>query len=74
LINVDVKSKPDLKGIPEITTVVEEVEKELGSEGRVLVRYSGTQPMCRVMIEGPTIEKTKELATKIAAVVKKKLN
>jgi len=74
LINVDVKSKPDLKGIPEITTAVEEVEKELGAKGRVLVRYSGTQPMCRVMIEGPTIEKTKELATKIAEVVKKKLN
>ena len=74
LINVDVKSKPDLKGIAEITRAIEEAEKELGTKGRVLVRYSGTQPMCRVMVEGPTIEKTRGLATKIAEVVKKKLN
>lgn len=73
LINVDVKSKPDLKGIPEITNVTKEVEKELGDKGRVLIRYSGTQPMCRVMVEGPTKEKTEKLANKIAEVVKRKL-
>ena len=74
LINVDVKSKPDLKGIPEIGNVIGSVEKELGDMGRVLVRYSGTQSMCRVMVEGPTKEQTEKLAQKIAAVVKKKLN
>lgn len=74
LINVDVKSKPDLKGIPEIGNVIGSVEKELGDMGRVLVRYSGTQPMCRVMVEGPTKEQTEKLAKKIAEVVKKKLN
>lgn len=74
LINVDVKSKPDLKGIPEIGNVIGSVEKELGDKGRVLVRYSGTQPMCRVMVEGPTKEQTEKLAKKIAEIVKKKLN
>ena len=74
LINVDVKSKPDLKGMPEIGNVIGSVEKELGDKGRVLVRYSGTQPMCRVMVEGPTKEQTEKLAKKIAEVVKKKLN
>ena len=74
LINVDVKSKPDLKGIPEICNVIGSVEKELGDKGRVLVRYSGTQPMCRVMVEGLTKEQTEKLAKKIAEVVKKKLN
>ncbi len=74
LINVDVKSKPDLKGIPEIGNVIGSVEKELGDMGRVLVRYSGTQPMCRVMVEGPTKEQTEKLAKKIAEIVKKKLN
>ena len=74
LINVDVKSKPDLKGIPEIGNVIGSIEKELGDMGRVLVRYSGTQSMCRVMVEGPTKEQTEKLAKKIAEVVKKKLN
>ena len=74
LINVNVKSKPDLKGIPEIGNVIGSIEKELGDKGRVLVRYSGTQSMCRVMVEGPTKEQTEKLAKKIAEVVKKKLN
>ncbi|MCK4646917.1 MAG: phosphoglucosamine mutase [Candidatus Aminicenantes bacterium] len=74
LINVDVKSKPDLKGIPEIGNVIGSAEKELGDKGRVLVRYSGTQPMCRVMVEGPTKEQTEKLTKKIAEIVKKKLN
>lgn len=74
LINVNVKSKPDLKGIPEIGNVIGSIEKELGDKGRVLVRYSGTQPMCRVMVEGLTKEQTEKLAKKIAEVVKKKLN
>lgn len=73
VINVNVKSKPDLKGIPEITNAIKGAERELGDQGRVLVRYSGTQPMCRVMVEGPTKEKTEKLVKKIAEVVKNKL-
>jgi phosphoglucosamine mutase len=73
VINVNVKSKPDLKGIREITNAIKGAEKELGDKGRVLVRYSGTQPMCRVMVEGPTKEKTEKLVKKIAEVVKNKL-
>jgi phosphoglucosamine mutase len=73
VINVNVKSKPDLKGIPEITNAIKGAEKELGDQGRVLVRYSGTQPMCRVMVEGPTKEKTEKLVKKIAEVVRNKL-
>ncbi len=73
VINVNVKSKPDFKGIPEITDAIKGAEKELGDKGRVLVRYSGTQPMCRVMVEGPTKDKTEKLVKKIAEVVKNKL-
>ncbi len=74
MINVPVKSKPPLEEIPEVKGVIEEVERELGDKGRVLTRYSGTQSMCRVMVEGPTEEKTKSLAQRIVDVVKKKLN
>ncbi|MFH1665369.1 MAG: phosphoglucosamine mutase [Candidatus Omnitrophota bacterium] len=69
LINVDVKSKPDIAGIPEIVNVVRDTEKELADKGRVLLRYSGTQNMCRVMVEGPTEDLTRKLAENIASVV-----
>jgi phosphoglucosamine mutase len=73
LINIDVKSKPEISTIPEIVEAIESVEKKLKEKGRVLVRYSGTQNMCRVMVEGPTDEETKMHCRKIANVVKKKI-
>jgi phosphoglucosamine mutase len=71
LINVEVKTKPELSTIPEIGAAVRDVEEQLGDKGRVLVRYSGTQPMCRVMVEGPTKETTDACCKGIADVVKK---
>jgi len=73
LINIDVKSKPEISTVPEIVKAVEAVEKELGDKGRVLIRYSGTQNMCRVMVEGPTDEETEKYCTQIADIVKEKL-
>jgi len=73
LINVEVKSKPDLSTIPEINEVIKAVEAQLGTKGRVLVRYSGTQPMCRVMVEGPTNDETEKYCTQIADVLREKL-
>lgn len=73
LINVEVKAKPKISTIPEIGEVVRDVERQLGDKGRVLVRYSGTQPMCRVMVEGPTYEDTKRYCKRIADVVREKL-
>jgi phosphoglucosamine mutase len=73
LINVDVRSKPELSTIPEIKEVIKDVEAQLGTKGRVLVRYSGTQPMCRVMVEGPTSDETQKYCTQIADVLREKL-
>jgi phosphoglucosamine mutase len=70
LINVDVKSKPDISTLPKVTEVIKQVESELGDNGRVLVRYSGTQNMCRVMVEGPTQELTEKCCKQIAEVIK----
>lgn len=69
LINVDVSRTPDIDSIPEIKDAVAEVEAELGDRGRVLVRYSGTQRMCRVMVEAPTEEETERYCRRIAEVV-----
>jgi phosphoglucosamine mutase len=70
LVNVDVRSKPPIETVPEIVEATKVAEAELGEEGRVLVRYSGTQNMCRVMIEGPTDEVTERLAAQVADVVR----
>jgi len=73
LINVAVKSKPDLSTLPEIAGVIAQAEEDLGEQGRVLVRYSGTENLCRVMVEGPTEEITLKHCSKIADTVKRVL-
>jgi phosphoglucosamine mutase len=73
LINVDVKSKPDLFTVPEIARIIADVEEQLGDSGRVLVRYSGTQNMCRVMVEGPTNEQTERYCKEISQMIMAKI-
>ncbi len=70
IINVDVARKPPLEELPQLQTEVKAAEAELGDKGRVLIRYSGTQAMCRVMVEGPTEEMTRRLAEHIAGIVR----
>jgi phosphoglucosamine mutase len=73
LLGVEVGHKPDLAKEKEICEVIASVERSLGADGRVLVRYSGTQPICRVMVEGPTAEVTKSYCRQIADVVDQRL-
>ena len=70
LLNIDVQKKPELKGVSEIMAAIRSVEDRLGEKGRVLVRYSGTQPLCRVMVEGPDKDETQLYCRQIADVVK----
>ncbi len=70
LINVDVARKPDIATVPAIVDAIRQVETELGEQGRVLVRYSGTQNMCRVMVEGPTTEVTAKHCQQLAEIVR----
>ena len=71
LINVDVKSKPPLESLPAVTAAIRQAEEDLAGKGRVLVRYSGTQPQCRVMVESLNTENTSFFCDKIAMVIKK---
>lgn len=71
LINIDVKRKPEIETVPEIMAAIKKAEKALGDKGRVLVRYSGTQNMCRIMVEGPTKKETETHCRQIADVVEK---
>ena len=70
LINVEVKSKPDISSVPQVVEAIKQVEEELGDQGRVLVRYSGTQNACRVMVEGPSDDLTEKYCGQIADVVR----
>ena len=70
LVNVKVARKPDVATVPEITETIARVEAELAGQGRVLVRYSGTENLCRVMVEGPTVEATDRYAHQVADVVR----
>ena len=73
LINVKVKQKPDIEGIPEIQDAIDSVKNALGQKGRVLVRYSGTQPECRIMVEGPSEEETQAYCEQIADVIRESI-
>ncbi len=68
-INVPVRSKPDLLSVPAITAAIKAVEGRLGDRGRVLVRYSGTEPVCRIMVEGEDMDQVTAFAKDIAGAV-----
>ena len=73
IINVDVASKPPLESMAALTGAIAEAEAELAEKGRVLIRYSGTQSMCRVMVEAPTQEMTDRLAGFLAEAIRSEL-
>lgn len=73
LVNVRVRQKTDLREIPEIRQAIEEIETDLGDNGRVLIRYSGTEPLLRIMIEGQDQQSIERQAEEIAELSKKHL-
>ncbi len=73
LINVAVREKPEIEKIPEIVAAIQSVEAQLGKRGRVLVRYSGTQPLCRVMVEGPVEAETKRYCKQLSELINNKI-
>lgn len=74
LVNVTVSDKPPLEEVASVQAEIKAAEKTLNGEGRVLIRYSGTQSMCRVMVEGPTTAVTESLANRLADAVRDALD
>lgn len=72
LKNVRVKSKPDAQNDPDVQAAVEKVARELGSDGRILVRESGTEPVIRVMVEAGTNEICEKYVDSVIEVIKAK--
>jgi phosphoglucosamine mutase len=73
LRNVRVREKADFKQFPEIIRIMEEIKAELAEAGRLDVRYSGTEPLARVMVEGEDREKIEGLASRMIAAIAKYL-
>jgi phosphoglucosamine mutase len=71
LYNVEVKEKKNLTEFPEIKKGIEEIEKSLGHSGRILIRYSGTEPLLRIMVEGEDETKLHRIAQDLMGLVKK---
>jgi phosphoglucosamine mutase len=73
LINVRVREKRDLSAVPPVAAAIARVESRLAGQGRLLVRYSGTEPLLRVMLEGRDADEIRAWAGEIVDVVKEHL-
>ncbi len=73
LVNVRVREKKPLDQLPAVQEAIAKVEAELGDSGRVLVRYSGTEPKARVMVEGPELRAIEKHADTIVGALRRAL-
>lgn len=73
LINIKVVQKPPLESIAPLAAAIAQKEKELGSSGRILVRYSGTENKARVMVECEDEELCKKHASDLADILEKEI-
>jgi phosphoglucosamine mutase len=73
LLNVGVREKKEFRRMPSLRQKIAVAEKELGARGRVLVRYSGTEPLARIMLEGENEERIRRMAHEIADHMRKQI-
>jgi phosphoglucosamine mutase len=73
LVNVRVREKKGLLELPAVADEIRRVEDAFGGTGRVLVRFSGTEPLARVMVEGPSLEQVESFSTSIADVIRREM-
>jgi phosphoglucosamine mutase len=73
LINVRVKQKKALTELPAVADEIRRCEQTFGGAGRVLVRFSGTEPLARVMVEGPDLEQVEHFTARIADAIRREM-
>ena len=73
LLNVPVERMPNLSDVPSVMAEVRRIEAELGTDGRVLLRYSGTEPLARVMVEGPDEHGIRRQAQELASCIAREI-
>lgn len=74
LKNIQVSRKDDFAHFPEIMNTMEDIENRLGNTGRLNVRYSGTEPLARIMIEGRDQDEIEQYAQQMVKVIAKHLS
>jgi phosphoglucosamine mutase len=70
LVNGPVRQKPPLESLAPLTERVQGLEREMNGSGRILVRYSGTEPLARIMIEGADGDRIRVMADELAVVIR----
>jgi phosphoglucosamine mutase len=70
LVNVRVRERKPLEDLPAVAAEIRAAEKSFGDSGRVLVRFSGTEPLARVMVEGPDLDRVEAFANRIASQIR----
>ncbi|HSG39801.1 MAG TPA: phosphoglucosamine mutase, partial [Thermoanaerobaculia bacterium] len=73
LLNIKVAKKVDFQALPAVTAAASSVQDRLGADGRLVLRYSGTEPLARIMIEGPEQGMIDALAEEIAVAIRGEL-
>ena len=73
LVNVRVKERRRLEDLPGVAAEIRAAQDSFGQSGRVLVRFSGTEPLARVMVEGPELERVQAFADRIASRIRAEL-
>jgi phosphoglucosamine mutase len=73
LVNVRVRERKDIMSFPDIASLVKRLEERVGENGRLLLRYSGTEPLLRIMLEGQDKYEITAWAKELAEAVEKKL-
>jgi phosphoglucosamine mutase len=73
LVNVRIRERKPLEDLPAVREQIRAAETAFGDAGRVLVRFSGTEPLARVMVEGPDLAQVEEFANRIASQIKEEL-
>jgi len=66
IVNVKVRSKPPLESLPEVSSALAQANRSLGDSGRIVLRYSGTEPLARVMVEAERAEDVERWSETIA--------
>jgi phosphoglucosamine mutase len=73
LVNVRIRERKPLEDLPAVVEQIRAAESAFGDAGRVLVRFSGTEPLARVMVEGPDLALVEDYANRIASQIKEEL-